>query len=216
MTNVTLDISKYQLRTNEVVDDVASADEMLSVIAQARSGDSDAFSTIFRHYRRRIYGLTSGYFAPGADRDDLLQEATIGFFKAVRDFDPEKGDFVGFMILCVRRQLATFIKQATRRKHRPLNHSISIDAQLHQDSEKSLSEYLSAPDLGIDVTQSGIVAAIESLSAACSSLERNILLLYTTGHTYSDIVARLKVTPKAVNNALWRVKKKALRLGVWA
>jgi DNA-binding CsgD family transcriptional regulator len=68
----------------------------------------------------------------------------------------------------------------------------------------------------MDLTQSGISAAIETLSAACSSLERDILVLYTTGHNYSDIAKSLEITPKAVNNALWRVKKKALRLGVWA
>jgi RNA polymerase sporulation-specific sigma factor len=169
---------------------------------------------MFRFFRRRIYRLTRGYFAPGADRDDFLKEATIGFFKAVRDFVPEKGDFAGFMSLCVRRQLATFVKQATRLKYGPLNQSISIDARLYNDSEKSLLEYLSATDLGMEATQAGSSAVMEALSSACSPLERNILLLYTAGHNYSDIVGRLQVTPKAVNNALWRVKNKARRLGV--
>ena len=120
------------------------------------------------------------------------------------------------MILCVRRQLATFVRQATRRKHRPLNLSISIDAEMYHDSGKTLSAYLSTPDSGMDVTEFGVSAAIETFSAACTSLERNILLLYAAGHNYADIVVRLQVTPKAVNNALWRVKKKARRLGIQA
>jgi RNA polymerase sporulation-specific sigma factor len=31
------------------------------------------------------------FFLPGGDVDDLLQEATIGLIKAIRDFQPDLG-----------------------------------------------------------------------------------------------------------------------------
>jgi len=44
----------------------------------------------------------------GASREDVLQEARIGFYKAIRDFNPGDGaPFVSFAVLAIQRQLIT-------------------------------------------------------------------------------------------------------------
>ena len=197
-----------------MLEDSISQDELPGLIEHAKSGNSDAFAAVFKRYRRHVYRLANGYFAPGADRDDLLQEAAIGFFKAIRDYNPARRNFDPFMVLCVRRQLITFVRQSTRPKHRPLNRSISIDAQLNHDSIRTMSDYLSAPDTSSELLESRFSATIEAVAALCSPLEREILLLYTRGHKYADIASHLQITPKAIHNALWRAKEKALRSGV--
>ena len=53
----------------------------------------------------------SSYYMAGADRDDVIQEGMIRVFKAIRDYDPEKGaSFSTFADLCINRQIVTAVK----------------------------------------------------------------------------------------------------------
>src|SRR5579863_8190943 len=117
-----------------------------SLVEAARAGDSDAFAHLFRRYRPRLFWLARRYFAPGSDRDDLIQEATIGFYKAVRDFKGDRGAFAAFVDLCVRRQIITFIKATTQQKHAALNWATSIDAPVFRNSDESLATRLTGPE----------------------------------------------------------------------
>jgi RNA polymerase sporulation-specific sigma factor len=76
-----------------------------AVISEAQRGDPEAFESLVRQFHRKIQYHAWRFFAPGSDRDDLMQEAMIGFFKAVHDFRADKGSFSGFVDLCVCRQM---------------------------------------------------------------------------------------------------------------
>lgn len=182
-----------------------------TLVHEARRGDSHAFDALFRRYRPNIFGIARRFFAPGADRDDLLQEAMIGFFKAVRDYKPESGSFSAFATLCVQRQVITFIKTATRRKHRALNQAISFDAPVFADSSDSLLSRLAAPEDSCDADPTHSVF-LEGLWKACSELEQGVLSLYTRGYSFAEMASELGVHLKAIDNAVWRVKVKAKRL----
>ena len=184
----------------------------LDLIQRARENDSEAFGELFRRYRVRLFGLARRYFAPGSDRDDLIQEATIGFFKAIRDFKGDRGTFGAFAELCVRRQVITLIKAATRQKHAALNWATSLDAPAFADSEEPLVARLAAsagPDMG---GLSDATAFLESLWSRCSSLERGILSLYSRGYSFAEMAFELGVHWKSIDNAVWRVKVKARKL----
>ncbi len=192
-------------------DDAPDKSSRDSILAQrAKRGVPDAFDTLFRIYRPRIFALARRFFAPGADRDDLLQEATIGFFKAVRDYNSDCGSFSVFADLCVRRQVITFIKSATRRKHDTLNRAISLDAPVFDDSNETLVARLSAPEAPhSDPTHSTF---LDALWSRCSDLERGVLSLYTSGYSFSEMATELGVHLKSIDNAVWRVKVKAKKL----
>jgi len=88
----------------------------LELVAAAQGGDADAFDLLVERYRRFVRSRSRGYFLVGGDRDDLEQEALIGFYKSVRDFRPElQASFRSFAELCINRQLITAIKTATRK-----------------------------------------------------------------------------------------------------
>lgn len=74
-----------------------------------------------------------GRFFPGADRDDVLQEARIGVAKALADWQPQLGPFVNFALLCARRQVLTGLKTAQRAKHQALNEASHLDAPIASD-----------------------------------------------------------------------------------
>ena len=182
------------------------------LIKRTRGGDSPAFAALFRLRRPRIFLLARQYFAPGSDRDDLIQEATIGFFKAVRDFRDDRGAFGAFVDLCVRRQVMTFIKNSTRQKHTALNRAASLDAPLFNNSDETLIARLPAKegpreDLGSDNAE-----FLEPRWQRCSGVERAVLSMYSRGYGFEEMARELQVHCKSIDNAVWRVKVKAKKL----
>ena len=85
------------------------------LVRMAQSGSDAAYSEIMARYRGFVRVKSRGYFLVGAEREDVLQEATIGLFKAIRDYDWERqASFRSFADLCITRQLITAIKTSRR------------------------------------------------------------------------------------------------------
>jgi RNA polymerase sporulation-specific sigma factor len=194
--------------TNEII----TAEDHAAMLVAAKHGDPEAFDMLFRAYRRRIFLLARRYFAPGADRDDLLQEATIGFFKAIRDFCGDRGGFSSFVELCVRRQIITFIKSATRQKHAALNWATSLDAPVFEDSDETLLGRLAAPGTIEGRFDEDGHEFLEELWSRCSPLEQGVLSMYARGFSFEEMARELGVHYKSIDNAVWRVKVKARKI----
>ncbi len=76
--------------------------------------NSTALDYLINKYRNFVRAKARSYFLIGADREDIIQEGMIGFYKAVRDFRNDKlSSFRAFAELCVTRQIITAIKTAT-------------------------------------------------------------------------------------------------------
>ena len=97
--------------------------------------NSDALDYLINKYRNFVRAKARSYFLIGADREDIIQEGMIGFYKAVRDFRNDKlSSFRAFAELCVTRQIITAIKTATRQKHIPLNSYVSLNKPIYSYS----------------------------------------------------------------------------------
>ena len=107
--------------------------------------NSTALDYLINKYRNFVRAKARSYFLIGADREDIIQEGMIGFYKAVRDFRNDKlSSFRAFAELCVTRQIITAIKTATRQKHIPLNSYISLNKPIYdEDSDRTLLDVLS-------------------------------------------------------------------------
>ncbi len=182
------------------------------LLRAAQSGDPEAFAALFRHFRPRIFRLARSYYAPGAEYDDLIQEATIGFFKAIRDFEGDRGALGAFVELCVRRQIITFVKISTRLKHAPLNRAASLDAPPFTDSDEALLARLAAPDITSAKLNTDNTEFLNALWERCSALERGVLSMYSKGYEFREMAIQLGVHCKAIKNAVWRVKEKARKV----
>jgi len=183
-----------------------------ALIDAAQAGDPDAFADLFRRHRSRVFYIARHFYAPGSDRDDLIQEATIGFYKAIRDYNRERGTFSWFVEMCVRRQVITFIKMSTRQKHAALNSAKSLDEPLFLDSEETLAARLANPRNAILIENTDNVEFLETLWLRCTELERGVLSMYTKGFSFEDMAKEIGVHYKSIDNAVWRVKVKAKRL----
>ena len=82
------------------------------------NNNKSALDYLINKYRNFVRAKARSYFLIGADREDIIQEGMIGFYKAIRDFRNDKlSSFRAFAELCVTRQIITAIKTATRQKH---------------------------------------------------------------------------------------------------
>lgn len=190
------------------------SDDELATFAQ--QGDVLAQETLIERYRRFARAKARGYFLVGGDADDIEQEALIGLYKAVRDYQTDRlASFRGFAELCITRQIITAIKTATRFKHRPLNQYISIsgsptgDDEQHEHGVEDLLNDHHAPDPVEQVISGERMGAMrDALTDVLSGLEIDVLKLYVAGRSYQEIGDHLGRHVKSIDNALQRIKRK--------
>ncbi len=188
------------------------ADEQVAELSA--EGDKDAAEYLLAKYKNLVRARAKQYFMAGADRDDIMQEGMIGLFKAIRDFDPTKqASFRGFAEICIRRQIITAVKTASRRKHTPLNSYISLSMPVYEDeSERTLVDMLAERE-SVDPEEMFLrrekAEAMEAeINQKLSGLEQTVLSLYLGGMNYQEIAVELGRTSKSIDNALQRIKRK--------
>ena len=185
------------------------------VVILGRSGDKAALEHIMSEYKYLVRQKAKDYFLIGADRDDIVQEGMIGLFKAIRDFDNTKlSSFKTFAQMCIKRQIITAIKSATRQKHMPLNSYISLSKAVFEDdaTERSLLDCLAGAE-SLDpeyrmVENEDFVITRNKIDKILSEFEIRVLQMYIDGKSYRDISKLLDRSPKSIDNALQRVKRK--------
>lgn len=191
--------------------DVLSDEELVEL---SSAGDKNATGLLLSRYKNTVRSKARMYFLVGADRDDIVQEGMIGLFKAIRDFDNSKlASFKSFAELCVRRQIITAVKAATRKKHLPLNNYISLSKPVFDDEgdgtlEDFLSELKGADPEELFIWKENATIIGEKMNEVLSKLEREVLGMYLEGKSYQEIAKLMDRPPKSIDNALQRIKKK--------
>ena len=196
----------------------ALTDEEL--IRRLRSGESQIMDYIMVKYMNMVKKNANEMFLLGGENKDLVQEGMIGLFKAVLDFDLDKGvSFYHFAQTCVERQLYTAIKASQRQKHTPLNSYVSIYEEKESADEENYTPLIDTlsgekdnnPEelfLGKEYLQ-GIEAALKE---KLSELENRVLYLHLLGMDYRTIAKILDRSPKTIDNALQRMKMKVSQI----
>ena len=112
------------------------------ILEKIRANDSNALEYLMRKYKDLVESKVGKYFIIGAEKEDIVQEAMIGLYKAVKNFEVDKqNSFKSFANLCIERQLITAIKTSNRQKHIPLNSSLSLNTSVYEnDDDTSLIE----------------------------------------------------------------------------
>ena len=180
-----------------------------------RHGEPEVLEVLISRYRRFARAKARGYFLIGGDSDDVEQEALIGLYKAVRDFRPDhQASFRAFAELCIKRQIITAIKTATRQKHQPLNQYQSISGVRPGDEagEAAIDEILvshtDADPCDTVVADERMARMQDSMDRLLSGLEVEVLRLYVEGKSYQEISDQLGRHTKSIDNALQRIKRK--------
>ncbi len=188
-------------------------DDELAVRAQA--GEDLAQLALIERYRRFARSKGRGYFLVGGDSEDVEQEALIGLYKAIRDYQPDRqASFRAFAELCITRQIITAIKTATRQKHQALNQYVSLSGVRGGDdaAERSVEDLLDDHNIADPADHVVSVERMDSMRTAMtemlSGLEVDVLRLYVEGKSYQEIGEHLGRHVKSIDNALQRIKRK--------
>lgn len=187
------------------------------LISKIRKGDLKAQNYLLEKYRNLVNMKSNRFFLVGAETDDMVQEGMIGLFKAIQSFDLEKNNsFKTFANLCIERQLITAIKTSNRQKHMPLNSSFSLNTSAYDENDDtSVMEVLDTKfveDPLDTITKKEYLEFIESkIDKNLSLFEKQVLNRYIQGETYVDIASKLNAPVKSIDNAIQRIRKKAMK-----
>ena len=190
------------------------------LLDRLKRGEESIMDYICDKYKNLVRSKAKSMFILGADNEDLIQEGMIGLFKAVRDFDSGRdASFYTFAELCINRQMYTAVQASKRKKHFPLNTYVSLDDRAGGPDESDglhLAELLAdkaelnPEEMFLDKER---VAYLENaIDQELSEFERQVLDLYMTGMSYSQIAKVLGRDEKATDNALWRLKAKIRKM----
>lgn len=189
----------------------------LALIEHIRNGDDESWDLLISKYFYLCETVAQKYFLKGGDNADLVQAATLGLIKSIRDFDETKGvPFSGFAGFCIQREVITALKQDSRQKHSPLNQGLSLDAPMPTFTQTQdalpLGELLLASELSDPLTlvigKEEFEALISMLRSMLSTMEKRVFTLYLDGHSYETISGMTGISEKSVDNALQRIKRK--------
>ena len=178
------------------------------LVILAHGGNKEAVDCLLERYKKLVRKLSAARFIAGGDPDDILQEGMIGLYKAIRDFDPENDSqtsFFTFASLCINRQMVNAIEASQRQKNRALNDSVTLTEE-EWDNLSGESEI--SPER-IVLEREGKDERLEKIRKSLSLMEQAVLDLHLSGYDYREISKMLGKPPKAIDNALQRIKKKA-------
>ena len=210
MTNSNVFFSK------EVYEDMT--DEEL--IKKIKAEDKSALDFLINKYKEVVGMKVSKYYLNGAEKEDIIQEGLIGLYKAIKGFNPDKQNSLKtFANLCIERQVITAIKGSNRQKHMPLNGYLSLNTSNYEnedgEEEGQLIEILDAntvEDPLDTVTKNEYYKNIEkTIDESLSDFEKKVLSKFIDGQSYIQIAESLNSPVKSIDNAIQRIRKKAIK-----
>ncbi len=174
------------------------------ILSLAKEGDNEASTFIITKYRSVVEAVASKYTVSAIERDDLIQEGTIGLLAAIKSFDSSKGaSFNTYCGICINNSIQTALRKFNRKKDFPVDSVLPLEEEF---VNSNFSSALSAEDSFL--AQESVSMLTQQLDKNLSDFENNVLRLHIIGCSYNEIAKRLDKTPKAIDNALQRIRKK--------
>ncbi len=170
-------------------------DEQL--VALVSEDDMQAFVVLLNRYQKILRQKAQSFSNTYSECDDYHQEALISFYKAIQTFKGEKASFRTYFMTCVTNALISL--------KRTLN---KADEQFNEESEQIQDDPLSLLE-----SQETVNDLHKLMNTLLSDFERQTLDLYLGGNSYEQIAKSLNSTPKSVDNALQRVRRKLKTFG---
>lgn len=185
-------------------------DEELSALA--KRGDRDAEETLVKRYTRLVRQLSRPYYLAGGDSDDLIQEGMIGLMCGVREYKGERtASFRTFAEICIRNRLYSAVRAAARDKHAPLNQSVPLEIPFFDGQGPMYGAMAGENPEDLIIGREGVQDALSDVRKQLSDFEAKILGYYLDGLTIREMAKAVSRSPKSVDNAVQRIRRKAAR-----
>lgn len=141
---------------------------------------------------------------PYVEEEDLLEEAYIACWRAVKSYDPQRGtSFTTILRAAVTQQLNRLYNEATRKKRCASSPPLSYEKliEINRDGGSELDNYFTveAPDLS-DIE-------IREFLTGIGGTTKKVAIRLLRGYSKVEIARELKYTPATISYHVGRLKK---------
>ncbi|MFP3729044.1 sigma-70 family RNA polymerase sigma factor [Priestia filamentosa] len=168
-------------------------DEFLVIGAQ-RNGilERDILTANYKSIIERIINrVDKRYYFKGQEKEDLVQEAFMGFLKAIEVYKVERRTkFKDFSHYVIQRHLGTLMNRSRNFRNRALNESYSYNMPVTTNNETTFEELIegtnSSPEKVAEDKQ-----ILKEIKGKLTDNEREVFDFYSDGYTYDEIAYKL-------------------------
>ena len=183
-------------KKNNSAEDLSGLSDMeLAALSKKYPQRSGYAEELIGRYTPLIKARAAKFACDKVTGDDLESEAYLAALRAVRSFDAEKcRSFSSYISVCVTNRIISVLRSA--------------DKHIQPVAEEDF-------DVTDDHTPETIILEREldtEMAQLLSQREYSIFRLYLEGASYSSIAQTLGVSPKSVDNAVQRVRRKLKKL----
>lgn len=176
------------------------------LLRRLRAGESEIADYLVDKYKYLVRQKARPLYLAGGDQEDLIQEGMLGLFKAIQGYQEDKETaFSTFAALCIDRQMYSAISMSQRQKHQPLNSFVSLSEPVSEQELRLIDE--ETPE-AILISRESVDRMHEKIREILSPFEYQVLELYLKGYGYQQIAQQMEKSPKAIDNALQRIRTK--------
>ena len=177
----------------------------------AADGDRSAEEILVSRYNRLVRMCSRPFFLVGGDSEDLIQEGMLGLLKAIRTFDTSKeASFRTYAGVCIRSRLYSVLRSQKLDKHAALNHSVLLEAPFFDSNSYTVDTFSVSQSNPEDlvILQESFDEMWKRVQNQLSEFEAKILGFYLDGLSYQEIAIKVRKSPKSVDNAVQRIRRK--------
>ena len=196
---------------------MSSYDELndYELVSVAQELNEDAINLLHEKYKPLINKKCRKYIKylhnKGIELSDLIQECTIGFEEAIKNFNPNDDvSFYTFANVCMDRQLMSELTRQNRVKYKFLNEAIPLETITDED-DPNLIDFIqdnsSNPELGL-MSNEEFKELYSAIIKELTHLEECVFKLKVQGFNYKEIADILDKDEKSIDNAIQRIKVK--------
>jgi RNA polymerase sigma-70 factor (ECF subfamily) len=167
---------------------------------RARHGDVRAFDSLARAHERALYSHVARIIGPGADAEDVVQDALVSAWRSLPSF--EGSSFKAWLFRIARNRAIDVFRAKKRRAELPL------DPPDDDGGDGSWAEPAAGgPDLHDIVAGHETLAAVEAALALVPVEQRDALLLRDVeGFSYEEIASITVVEIGTVKSRIHRAR----------
>ena len=173
-------------------------DDERPLVARLRAGDQDAYREIVDAYRDRIITVVARVAGPGADAEDLAQDAFLKAFAALDRFDGRSALFTWIYRIAVN----TARDWVDYRRRRPV---VPLEGPHGGPAEPADTAALPAEAAERAELRAAVRAALERLP---EPFRTTLILREMEGHSYEEVAGILGISIGTVESRLFRARAK--------
>ena len=167
-----------------------------ALVLLAKTGDEAALSELFKKYEPLRKSFLNRYYLQGAEKEDLEQEVSLGFYYAILSYQADGGAaFLTFAATCIRRRVFSELQKDGAQKNRAFRSC----EELTEEQPSPFLDPLSVMER--DETAAGIEKTLTSGELA-------VYRLFIKGFRPQEIAAEIGKSVRSVENTVARIRKK--------